>query len=202
VDVNLDRLRALTDLPWATLSEALYFRISTMTRAPREPSFHTGGGSRFDDPEATFETLYAARKFSTCFLETVVRDKDRREIAQGELAQRALVLLAVDTSALKVVELHGSGARALGLNAAQLQAVDNDYALTRAIAKALHDHDARPHGLVYRSRFNDEELALVLFGRARPYVRILPGATPVSLLETIEVTGLACRQENISIVRP
>jgi hypothetical protein len=49
------------------------------------------------------------------------------------------------------------------------------------------DHGDAPHGIVYRSRFDDGSLSVVLFERARPYVRLLPSTAPVPLNEVNEL---------------
>ena len=40
--------------------------------------------------------------------------------------------------------------------------------------------------MVYRSRFADDALAMVLFKRAKPHVRIFPSSMPVALLNAKE----------------
>jgi hypothetical protein len=42
------------------------------------------------------------------------------------------------------------------------------------------------NGMVYRSRFADDALAMVLFKRAKPHVRIFPSSMLVALLNAKE----------------
>jgi len=201
VDVNLDWIRAQADLPWEEEHDALFLRISGMKHLGSEPSFRAAGLYRYDAPDGSFETLYAAHSFRTCFYETVIRDKTTKDISESVLADRALLLLTIDVTQLRLVKLHGNGATKLRVDQSQLQNSDDRYPVTQQIAKVLHDHPSRPHGIVYRSRFNDDELALALFGRARDYVHLLRGTTPISLLEAGDLVGIACKQGGINVVR-
>ncbi|SDA10782.1 RES domain-containing protein [Nitrosospira sp. Nsp18] len=93
--------------------------------------------------------------------------------------------MLLDTLKLRLVAIHGDGAQTLRLNLAEL--AGGDYTYPQALAKAIHDHASEPHGMVYRSRFDDDALAMVLFERAKPHVRIFPSSTPVALLNAKEL---------------
>jgi RES domain len=172
------------------ISEALFVRICRTAYASVEPGFRSAGVYRFDAPDRSFGTLYAARDFKTCFFETIVRDRPF-PLPLVEYDSRSVAAILVDTSALHLVPVHGDAAKALHLNQAQLAAPD--YAFTQALAKAIHDHADKPHGMVYRSRYDDDALAIVLFERGKAHVRLLPSSEPIALNMAKELTD-ALRQ--------
>jgi hypothetical protein len=180
-----------TRLPLEELAEATFLRICSTAWAAKEPGFRASGLFRFDDPRRTFETLYVASAFKTCFFETVVRDKMTVPPDPAKLAERSVVVLTVATKELKLVKLHGTGAQQLKLNAAQL--MSEGYTFTQELARSIHEHPDQPDGMVYRSRFDDDQLALVLFGRAAEKVRLFPGSRTISLDQTPELVMAACR---------
>jgi hypothetical protein len=75
--------------------------------------------------------------------------------------------------------LHGDAAIILRLHSAELMGMD--YAYTQALSKMIYEHPSKPDGIVYRSRFDSEYSAVVLFDRAHLHVRLFPNSTPVSL---------------------
>lgn len=172
-------------LPLHTLTEAAFFRICRTKFSAKEPEFRNTGAYRFDAPDSSFGSLYCAHDFKTCFFETVVRDRPDLNIPIADYNDRSVVQLLLDTSKLKLAAIHGDGAKKLRLDLAELAGAD--YSYTQTLAKAIHDHASQPHGMVYRSRFDDSALALVLFGRAKPHVRLFPGSTPVELPQADEL---------------
>ncbi len=177
-------------LPLITPRDGLLLRICRTAHADKEPGFRATRSYRFDDPDGKFETLYCAASFETCYHETVVRDRrvdpalNRIPIPRSEHDARSLSLVLVDWSRLRMVHLCDDGAHQLGQDAAPLMGAD--YAPTQALARALHNHPDAPHGAVYRSRFNMSSVAIVLFGHARPQVRLYPAARPTPLTELME----------------
>jgi hypothetical protein len=172
-------------LPLHTFTEAAFFRICKTMYSSSEPGFRAAGTYRFDSPDQSFGTLYCARNFKTCFFETIVRDRPDLKIPAADYNNRSAVQLLLDTLKLRLVTIHGDGAQTLRLNLAELAGAD--YTYPQALAKAIHDHGSEPHGMVYRSRFDDDALAMVLFERAKPHVRIFPCSTPVALLDAKEL---------------
>lgn len=171
-------------LPRELLREAVLMRVARLAFASSEPSFRNAAVYRFDAPDKSFGTLYAARDFATCFFETIVREGGP-EIPRSEYESRGVACLLVDALKLRLVPLHGDGAKQLGLNLAQLASAD--YSVTQALAKEIHDHPEQPHGIVYRSRFDDGAFAVVLFERARPHVRLFPSTSVVALTDAPEL---------------
>jgi hypothetical protein len=166
-------------LPLHTFTEAAFFRICRTRYSAHEPEFRKTGTFRFDAPDNSFGSLYCARDFKTCFFETVVRDRPDLNIPIADYNDRSVVQLLLDTTKLKLVAIHGDGAEKLRLKLAELAGAS--YTYTQTLAKAIHDHANQPHGMVYRSRFDDSALALVLFERARAHVRLFPNSAPVEL---------------------
>ena len=172
-------------LPFHTFTEAAFFRICRTRYSDNEPEFRKTGIYRFDAPDHSFGSLYCARDFKTCFFETVVRDRPDLNIPIADYNDRSVVQLLLNTTKLNLVAIHGDGAEKLRLNLAELAGAG--YAYTQSLAKAIHDHANQPHGMVYRSRFDDGAFGVLLFGRAKPYVRIFPGSTPVELPDANEL---------------
>jgi hypothetical protein len=172
-------------LPLHAFTEAAFFRICKTMYSSSEPGFRAAATYRFDSPDQSFGTLYCARNFKTCFFGTIVRDRPDLKIPAADYNNRSAVQLLLDILKLRLVAIHGDGAQTLRLNLAEFAGVD--YTYPQALAKAIHDHASEPHGMVYRSRFDDEALAMVLFERAKPHVRIFPSSTPVALLDAKEL---------------
>jgi hypothetical protein len=166
------------------LTEAIALRICRTAHAKHEPGFRASGIYRFDAPDQSFGTCYAARDFQTCFFETVVRDGGLT-IAKTEYDSRSVVVLLLDLSKLHLVELHGLGAKKLAVNLADIAGAD--YAYPQALSRAVYSHPSAPHGIVYRSRFDDAALAVVLFDRALPHVRLFPKSKPTPLRDVPEL---------------
>ena len=174
-------------LPLETLSEAGHFRIARTAHADREPSFRNARIYRFDAPDGEFGTLYCARNFKTCFLETVVRDRPDLTLSSADFHARSVLFLLLDTEKLRLVPLYGDAATRMRLDAADL--MGKDYRYTQALAKLIHDHADAPDGIVYRSRFDSGTTAVVLFDRAAPRVRLFPGSGPVKFGDAEELTA-------------
>lgn len=138
--------------------------------------FRTDARYRFDAPDGSFGVVYAAFDLDTAFVESVLRDKPARAKAggvildYGELRDRRVI--ALDTHAadrpLHLVKLYDDGLVALRTDN-RISSVDA-YDVTRAWAKALHDHPSAPDGLVYLSRYLGSRRSVVLFDRCRDQV--------------------------------
>jgi hypothetical protein len=174
------------ELQFEQLSEAAYFRICGQAHAHSEPSFRASGSYRFDAPDRAYETLYCARDFKTCFFETVVRSNPLANIPATLYDSRKLVFLLLDTARLKLVSMYGTGSQIAGQDQSIL--ASSDYRQTQSLSKAVYLHPSQPDGMVYRSRFDDASLAIVLFGRALPFVRLYPGTVPTPFSEVHELT--------------
>ena len=172
-----------TRLVFAKPCDAVYMRICAAAHPTLADGFRNTKGSRFDDSERIYKTLYCAPDFETCYAETLLRDKTYRpggsyEVRQTDHDSRMLQMLVVDVLKLRIVDLFGAGRRAMGFdNALAL----SPYSATQALSRALHEHADKPDGILYMSRFSAAlKPALVLFERAAAHVKFLPGCAPVA----------------------
>jgi hypothetical protein len=162
-------------LPTYTIGEALAHRICTTRFASTEPSFRATGQHRFDDPNSSYGTLYCARDFGTCFLETLLRGASRLVVRKADYRTRSLAILLLDARRLRLVDLFSTvGVASAGLDLSLL--AGNNYRVTQAISALVYSHPQQPHGIVYRSRFDPDQPAVALFDRARRLVRLYPGS--------------------------
>lgn len=189
----------LASAPMAKLGEALVHRICVTRFAGREPEFRAAGRYRFDDPNRHFGTLYCARDFGTCFLETLLRARGSVVVPHADYALRATLLLLLDTNQLRLVDFFSTAALAvLGLDLAD--AVSGDYRDSQRLAALVHAHSDGFHGIVYRSRFDPEQAAMVLFDRAKPLVRRWPGSKPLALTKVTELSDAVRNRVPFKIV--
>ena len=140
--------------------------------------FWPSTATRFSDPrvglpdDERYKVTYAAEILKVCFLETVVRD--RRDgvggeliIGDDEIEARMLTVLEV-VSELRLLDLTGDNAVALGIPSDVLGATDQQ--LARQWALAIHEHPECVDGVLYPSRLNGET-NVILFGRAEAKVK-------------------------------
>ena len=180
-------------LPPAPVEDALAHRICATAHAATEPAFRRSGRYRFDDPARGFATLYCAPGFTTCFLETLVRDADTLTVEQAAYDATSVALLLLDAEHLRLVDLFSTrGLARLRVDLATLSA--DRYTDTQRLAGMIHDHADEPHGILYRSRFDPDRPAMVLFARATPHVRLFPGASPAPLARVPELAAGARNQ--------
>jgi RES domain len=174
-------------LPAVPISEALVHRICIGKRTPAEPAFGKSAKYRFDDPKQGFGTLYCARDFGTCFLETLLRGKGSLGVARSDYDARSVVLLLLDAKQLTLVDMFSSaGLAKLGLDLAIV--AGGNYTDTQHLGALVHAHPSNPYGILYRSRFDPEQPAIVLFDRASRYARIFPGSKAQPLSKAAELS--------------
>ena len=181
------------ELPLARPRDAIQLRICSTDYVGCEPNFRNTKKYRFDDPKGIFGTLYCSPAFLTCYYETVVRDSALDSsgryipISKTYHDSRSLVQILVNWQHMRLVNLMDDGAAQMGLDASVL--MGSRYRQTQAIARAIYDHPSQVHGAVYRSRFDMQSTAVVLFDRAGPFVRLYPAAAPVTLVCLDELIG-------------
>ena len=174
-------------LPTYRIGEALVHRICATAFASKEPSFRATGHHRFDDPKLSYGTLYCARDFGTCFLETLLRGASRLIVRKVDYQARSHAILLLDVRRLQLVDLFSTaGVASAGLDLSML--AGQNYAATRAISALVHWHPLRPHGIVYRSRFDPDQPAIALFDRAGRMVRRYPGSKAQRLTAVQELS--------------
>lgn len=125
-------------------------------------------GGRFDCTDGSYGVLYAADTPDSAVAETVLRDtplvdRGARVVPFARVAGRALALLETRRD-LRLASLHGAAAAAIGQGLWLTKSDATDYPLTREWARAIHDDETQPDGLIWRPRFDEDGLAVVLFG--------------------------------------
>jgi hypothetical protein len=181
------------DLELVKVSGSL-FRIHTLKNEPlyfrKNNPTPTDLGYRFDDPKGKFGVLYAARKKDGAFAEVFLRELPSRLIDLDEVIARSLSELHL--SPLWCVDLTGSILRSLSCD--NRIATDVNYEQTQKWSRALHDHPARPDGLIYLSRHDPQFDCLAIFERARKKVRT---GVPTPLISQMD--WIAERLENYQL---
>lgn len=172
-------------LPTVRLREALVHRIATLAKARKEPAFRAAGTNRFDDAAQGFKTLYCAAAFGTCFSETLLRGGGLL-VSKADYDMKAAVLLLLDVQRLQVVDMFSTAALAL-LELDLSIVAGSGYADTQALGALTYHHASQPHGILYRSRFDPEQPALVLFDCAAAHVRRYPGSKPLPFAKVSEL---------------
>lgn len=147
--------------------------------------------SRFSDPrrrkpQNRFGVLYVGESLAVCFLEAILRDRKDGvvgglELEERELEQRVFVEIEV-ASPLRVVDLRGNNAVAMGLPSDVLRGVR--HRLGRAWSVAFHEHPSAVDGIIYPSRLNGQ-VNLAIYGHAVRKLR------PTRLRRLINVAELA-----------
>lgn len=178
-------LPPLIDFLAAKPKSALFLRICSKDYPRLDQAFRMGGDARFSDPtESTFETLYCAPDFATCYAETLVRgtafnySTKRHEVPLKVHNQRMLQLLVVDVMQLHLIDLHEQ-ATSMGLSN---QTGLSDYDYTRWFSYEAYHHKSQPDGIWYSAKFGaGSKPALVLFDRAKPHVTMYPSFKPTYL---------------------
>jgi hypothetical protein len=131
------------------------------------------GRSRFCDGRS-FAVLYAAGKFDTAFVETVVRDRfvqaDRRVISLDEVRTRGCVEFVLpESESLRLVDLRDDGCLKLGAPTDAAHA--RNHSAGRALGRALYDDHDHVDGIWYRSRLTGGE-CFAIFDRAAAKLRV------------------------------
>jgi hypothetical protein len=110
--------------------------------------------------------LYAAKSEHACFVETLLRGLNGY-VAKTELEKRAFCRFTV-VREIRLVPLYGRHMAVLGATAAVTS--NPDYRVSQRWSLAFHSHSGVPDGILYRSTYDNDELALVLFDRAAPAI--------------------------------
>lgn len=131
--------------------------------------FDKGDGGRFNAPDGSFGTMYAANATDGAFAEVFLRDVSTSVVSEAFVATRALSLVRLLRDA-RVVRLRGSGLHAIGATA--VVSAIWPYSVPQAWAKALFEHPSAPDGIAYRSRHDDSEQCIAFFERLPPYLDV------------------------------
>jgi len=128
--------------------------------------------SRFSDPRrrvpaSRFGVLYLGSTLKVCFVEAVLRDQGDGRVGdllldENELRVRSYAEIEV-TAPLALLDLRGDGPLRMGVPSDVARG--SKQSLARRWSVRFHEHPARPDGIIYPSRLNDET-NLAIYDRA------------------------------------
>ena len=141
---------------------------------------------RFDAPAISgpaFGTTYAAFDLPTCFAETITREANRKPLTYGgievnealEIKPRYVADLDSVTP-LRLADVTDVSLYRLGAEAGEFNSVDYK-TCTQPWALELHKRTENVDGLLYRSRFLNNRLAVVIFERGAVRASVKPKNT-------------------------
>jgi hypothetical protein len=158
--------------------------------------FSVTASSRFSDPRPVpkFGLIYLAKDFTTAVAEAIIRDRKDGipgllTLSYEEAVGRWAVHEISSVRLLRVVNLIGVKKIALGVPSDIL--LHSNHGASQELSLAIHDHKAKPDGILYSSRFTGEE-CLALYGRGiyRTTKRTHAGTTYISAKVTVKKTEL------------
>lgn len=185
-------------LAWSgdSILHRIYWRRGRDGSPRQAHAFATFSASnRFDVPGETM--LYAAAGLPGALLETLLRPRAGAPgrvhpllfVERRELSKRAAARL-LPPRPLTLLKLFDSGLHALGLDAGV--GALRDYAATQAVAADLHaTYDV--DGFAWRSRLNNEEIAVVLFGGRVGAPLVVQQDTPLDASDLLPEVERVCR---------
>jgi hypothetical protein len=120
--------------------------------------------NRFDAPAGQFRVCYFGESLEAAFVETLIRGRSRLLVSLAELRDR--VATTVPTARpLRLARLHSDGLVRLSLPASVPHGFP--YGECQDLALAISEHSDEVDGIEYRSRWDDSQLCVALFDRAR-----------------------------------
>jgi hypothetical protein len=125
-----------------------------------------------------------------------------KQVVRARLAP-ILVSTLASNRPLRLASLHGNGLRRVGASRAQLIDSEADnYPALSAWGQALHDCQARPDGIIWRSRHYDDSYAFVLFGDRvrRRELQVVEPPLPVAVGRGLERVMELAEQTDITII--
>lgn len=169
-----------------------------------------GPGHRFDPIKTLagkiIPTLYGSNSMDGALSETVFHSVPVRGPDKAVLS-RKLDTLLVSTLAssrdLRLVQLHGHGAKRLGTNRQELIESEADqYETTRKWAEALHESAGEMDGLIWVSRQYDTSFSLVLFGDRveRRSLQVIKPPLPLAFGSGLEAVQEAAEKAAILLI--
>ncbi|UIJ73047.1 RES family NAD+ phosphorylase [Aurantimonas sp. HBX-1] len=126
--------------------------------------FDSTPSGRFNAPDGSYGTLYAARDRAGAFAETFLRTPGRTQIDFDLLARKAYVQMQ-NVRALTLISLTGPGLAVLGATA-EVTHGGLPYDIPQKWSKALAEHSLAADGIVYTARHDDEQLCYAIHERA------------------------------------
>ena len=146
------------------------FRIHRSIHEPLwfGPDRKAPASGRFSAPGHEYGVCYFGMSFDVAFAETLLRNPASRLLSRADLAERSISSGHLARE-IQLAQLHGAGLTRLGITAGM---VHGPHDACRSLALALWKHPARVDGIAYRSRFDNDEICIALFDRARGAVMI------------------------------
>jgi len=141
---------------------------------------------RFDSARGLFGVLYVGLSLEGAFVETVLRNPQRRIVNWQEIATRSSSQLTASRT-LRMAKMFGDGLAKLGTDNAISAA---PYEPCWLWADALWDHHDRVDGIAYRSRFDNNQICLAIFEREQT---IFSKSPQQELASMREIAGLLDR---------
>jgi hypothetical protein len=189
-------------LRFARWSDSL-FRTHGIHRNPL--SSGNSGWNRFDSPDGSYAVIYLGCDPFCAFIETFAHAAGTRAVTTTALKGKAITELK-PAHPILLVDLTESGSLVrIGADSRLFAA---EYNVSQPWAKALHDHPAQAHGLLYPSRldplrqsvalFRDREWKLVELSRQSWYA---PGAQRIRLAEIAEHYGIQLIENQYAVSR-
>lgn len=145
--------------------------------------FGRAARGRFDDPRREYGVLYLGMSPHCAFIEAI---GNVPIVSTTELNTRILSSVVSSRSA-RVVDLTGQRLTGLGLDA---RIFAGERSVARAWSRAFFEHPDRPDGLLYRSRRDPSQMALVLYERDG-WALDVTAMPPSTFLALAEHYGLA-----------
>jgi len=181
----------------------LLFRTHGIHRGPL--SSGSSGLNRFDAPDGSYMVIYLGCDPFCAFIETFAHAAGTRAVTTTALKAKAITELRPARPIL-LVDLTESGSLVrIGADARLFAA---EYTASQRWAKALHDHPAQAHGLLYPSRldplrqsvalFRDRDWKLTELDRQSWYA---PGAQRIRLAEIAEHYGIQLIENQYAVSR-
>lgn len=159
---------AAADLVTETLPRGTRFGRIYLDRYP-DPLGFGKTSSRFSDPRHEYGVAYLGSTLQVCFIEAYLRDQKNGRvgdflISERDISSRRFVDIDV-IDPLTLVELRGPAAIAMGIPSDVVGRSTHE--LSQQWSRAIYDHPRRPDGILYPSRFTQEN-NIAVFDRAIP----------------------------------
>jgi hypothetical protein len=116
---------------------------------------------RFDSLTGAFGVLYVGEAFEGAFVETVLRNPQRRFVSENYVSLRSVSRLTCRRE-LRLVNLHGRGLSRFGVTNA---ISTGPYEPCWAWSDYLWSHRDQPDGIAYASRHDPQQICYALFER-------------------------------------
>lgn len=145
-------------------ADCVFWRVHGTARDPRwlGPAPGEPPGNRFDAPAGEYRVCYLGDSPEVAFAETFLRGSRTRMLERASLSARSFSSVPVRR---ELVVAQRAGLVRLGIGAEAVHA--HPYRACQELALEIWAHRDRVDGLVYRSRWDNDRLALALFDRAQ-----------------------------------